>query len=331
MRVISFLCALAPIHAVAWTSNQPIVGGATLIKPNDDSAADASYVGEPLSHQGSVNIVRDAPLLQDLEKLSHILGQIVQQEDASIHDLYQTFRQLGLDRANGDTSALSQMIQQAQQLTAPQALGVMRTFSIMLNLVNSAEVHHRNRMTRQHDTSSLIMPNTTAGPLPLSDDSMRLTMEYLLNKGIAPQDILHQLCHQKVEIVLTAHPTQVQRKSLLRKYRKISECLMQYDKAVLVEHNQFDVYQTQTDLTRIISSIWGADEIRRLKPTPQEEAAGGNAVVESILWEAVPAYLRKLDQQCQLTLGLKLPVDAVPIQFSSWIGGDRDGTSSVCV
>lgn len=100
---------------------------------------------------------------------------------------------------------------------------------------------------------------------------------------------------------------------------------MQYDKAVM-EQNKFDAFQTQTDLKRIISSIWGADEIRRLKPTPQEEAAGGNAVVESTLWEAVPAYLRKLDQQCQLTLGVRLPVDTVPIKFSSWIGGDRDGT-----
>lgn len=73
------------------------------------------------------------------------------------------------------------------------------------------------------------------------------------------------------------------------------------------------------------SSIWGADEIRRTKPTPQQEAAGGNAVIESVLWDAVPSYLRKLDAQCRLTLDRKLPVDCVPIKFASWIGGDRDG------
>ena len=79
---------------------------------------------------------------------------------------------------------------------------------------------------------------------------------------------------------------------------------------------------------RIISSIWGTDEIRRNKPTPQQEAAGGNAIVESVLWDAVPSYLRKLDRQCQISLGKSLPVDTVPIKFASWIGGDRDGTYS---
>ena len=59
---------------------------------------------------------------------------------------------------------------------------------------------------------------------------------------------------------------------------------------------------------------------RRQKPTPQQEAAGGNAIIESILWDAVPSYLRKLDAQCRISLGRKLPLDAVPIKFASWIG-----------
>lgn len=63
----------------------------------------------------------------------------------------------------------------------------------------------------------------------------------------------------------------------------------------------------------------------RVKPTVQFEAAGGNAVIESVLWDAVPSYLRKLDAQCRVTLGKKLPVDTAPIKFASWIGGDRDG------
>lgn len=83
------------------------------------------------------------------------------------------------------------------------------------------------------------------------------------------------------------------------------------------------------DLQRIISSLWGMDEIRRNKPTPQKEAAGGLAIVESVLWDAVPEYLRKLNAQCRLSLGKDLPLDAVPIKFASWIGGDRDGNPNV--
>ena len=87
----------------------------------------------------------------------------------------------------------------------------------------------------------------------------------------------------------------------------------------------FEVLQTTYDLQRIISGLWGMDEIRRIKPTVQKEAAGGLAVVESVLWDAVPSYLRKLDSQCFVSLGKRLPLEATPIKFASWIGGDRDG------
>lgn len=241
-----------------------------------------------------------------------------------MHELYEEFRELGLKRASdpANTEALKRMIKRASDLSPDQALGVMRTFSLMLNLVNAAEVHHRNRVTRKHD-SGYNTPNITQGPLPLTEDSIRVTMETLLKSGKATKDeIFRRLCNQKVEMVLTAHPTQVQRKSMLRKYRSISECLG------LLERPDLDGYErtaAKMDLKRTVSSIWGADEIRRLKPTPQQEAAGGNAALESVLWDAVPAYLRKLDKQCEITLGKKLPIDVVPIKFASWIGGDRDG------
>jgi phosphoenolpyruvate carboxylase len=75
----------------------------------------------------------------------------------------------------------------------------------------------------------------------------------------------------------------------------------------------------------------GSDEIRRSKPTPQMEARGGMAIVETVLWDAVPSYLRKLNAQCVDSLGpaYQLPLDTTPIQFSSWMGGDRDGNPNV--
>ncbi|KAL7523966.1 hypothetical protein ACHAWF_000766, partial [Thalassiosira exigua] len=64
---------------------------------------------------------------------------------------------------------------------------------------------------------------------------------------------------------------------------------------------------------------------RRVKPTVQKEAAGGNTVIESVLWDTAPSYLCKLDAQCCITLVKKLPVETAPIKFASWIGGDHDG------
>ena len=295
---------------------------------------------QPLSQFSKMDKDREAPLLDDIELLSQILGELVHNEDPETFNVFKEFRQYGLDRAEdvNNQVPLQRMIEHAAKLTADQAVGVTRSFSIMLNLVNSAEVYHRQRVTRQHaknQTAALLasvfkdndhasVGAAAVGPLPLSQDSMRGTMKELLTTGqVTPEQIYQQLRQQKVEIVLTAHPTQVQRKSLLRKYRRISEML------ALRERPDLDLFEKQEaigHIRRIVSSIWGADEIRRNKPTPQQEAAGGNAIIESVLWDAVPSYLRKLHTQCQLQLGLKLPVDVAPIRFASWIGGDRDGT-----
>lgn len=315
----------------------PLVGGSRILAKNQEETSNLE-VAAPLSQTAALDKEREGPLLADIELLSDILSELVNTEDSTVHDLYEEFRQYGLDRAADpdNEDALVKMIAKATTLTADQAVGVMRTFSIMLNLVNSAEVQHRTRVTRNHEFEQQQIHNTTNsnskvtltdslnfGPLPLTEDSMRGTIDALLQSGTVTKDqIYEQLLTQKVEIVLTAHPTQVQRKSLLRKYREISETLEAYESG-----RGYEKIASVASLRRIISSIWGADEIRRSKPTPQQEAAGGNAVIESVLWDAVPAYLRKLQTQCFLQLGKVLPVDAVPIKFASWIGGDRDGTS----
>ena len=272
-----------------------------VLAKNEQETVDLQ-VAPPLSQSTKVKTEVDAPLLQDIDSLSDILSDIVNREDPQSHNLYEEFRKYGLQRADdpNDVTALNNMIQRASELTPQQALGMMRSFSIMLNLINSAEVHHRNRVTRQHD-SQYKEDTSPEGPLPLTEDSIRGTMDALLSSGLATkEDIYEQIVRQKVEIVLTAHPTQVQRKSLLRKYRKISETLAYLERPDL---DRYERTSGKLGLVRIVSSIWGADEIRRNKPTPQQEAAGGNAVLESVLWDAVPAYLRKLDVQCEMTLG----------------------------
>ena len=273
---------------------------------------------------------RDEPLMADLDLLSKVLSDIVDREDTDTHYLYEHFRQLGLQRArdvDNSQQPLDQMIASAEILSAKQALGVVRTFSIMLNLVNSAEVNHRFRNLRKHAAANPDISTESEDPLPNIEDSVRGTIYALLGSDAAsPHQIYQQLLKQKVEIVLTAHPTQVQRKSLLRLYRQVPENL------ALLERSDLDGFgkaEAKRTLKRLISSIWGADEIRRTKPTPQQEAAGGSAIVESVLWEAVPDYLRKLNEECRLLLGRTLPIDLSPIHFASWIGGDRDGNPNV--
>jgi len=296
--------------------------------------SDDSDLSTTLNEDGSLDMTMHGPLLEDIELLSGILGAVVESENPRVHDLYKQLRQYGIDRAyelndgldsTDGTRALEKMTFLAKQLDADEALGVMRTFSMALNLVNAAEVHHNVRIMKVREID--LHSDNTCGPLPMVEDSMCGTLETLLREKIATADeIYQQLIKQKVEIVLTAHPTEVNRRTHLSKYRKVSEIL------AFLEYHPKDSYERSEavlELRRIISSLWGSDAIRRTQPTVQKEALGGVAIIESVLWEAVPAYHRKLDAQCLLTLGKRLPIDAVPIHFASWIGGDRDGNPNV--
>lgn len=118
----------------------------------------------------------------------------------------------------------------------------------------------------------------------------------------------------------------VNRKTILKKYRSITETLAILDRPDI---HPYERSEAISSIERDIAATWGSDEVRRIKPTPQDEAEGGNAVIETVLWEAVPSYLRKLDAQCQVSLGKRIPIDFVPIKFASWIGGDRDGNPNV--
>jgi len=309
----------------------PHGGGAPRVLGEDLKETESLDVAEPVG-TSSFDDDRDQPLMEDLNLLSELLSGIVNREDAQSHNLYEEFRALGMQRAEDldDIAGLEKMISKAKELTADQALAVTRTFSIMLNLVNAAEVTHRFRVLRkfadQQDEED-VESSAVGGPLPNVEDSFRGTAQALLKANTATKEqIYDQLLKQKVEIVLTAHPTQVQRKSLLRKYATVTETLSHLERPDL---NSFERAQAKQKLEREISSIWGADEIRRTKPKVQQEAAGGLAILESVLWEAVPDYLRNLDTQCQLSLGKSLPIDVSPIKFASWIGGDRDGNPNV--
>lgn len=281
-------------------------------------------IPEPSSE--GVKDVDDHPLLRDIEILSDMLADVVKRDSPHVHELYNQLRKHGLDRANNpdDIEAFEHMKKLAYDLSPVDTRGVMRVFSLALNLINCAEVHHRLRVMRKNELKA---KDSHVGPLPNVEDGVRGTIEAIIANNEASKDeIFNALISQKVEIVLTAHPTEVNRKTLLRKYRKITETLAVLDRPDLHPYERSEALST---IRRDIAATWGSDEIRRTKPTPQQEAAGGNAMVETVLWEAVPSYLRKLDAQISVSLGKRLPIDVLPIKFSSWMGGDRDGNPNV--
>lgn len=129
-----------------------------------------------------------------------------------------------------------------------------------------------------------------------------------------------------LELVLTAHPTEITRRTLIHKMVEVNACLKQLDNKDIAdyEHNQL-----MRRLRQLIAQSWHTDEIRKLRPSPVDEAKWGFAVVENSLWQGVPNYLRELNEQLEENLGYKLPVEFVPVRFTSWMGGDRDGNPNV--
>ncbi len=156
-------------------------------------------------------------------------------------------------------------------------------------------------------------------------------LKSLLDQGHSPDEIFDALTSQKVELVLTAHPTEVNRRTILEKQRRVQRILTKAD--YLRESNIPSTGYAQSELDRAmkreIASTWQTDEVAREKPTPQNEAERGTLVVETVLWEALPAFLRRLNSVTEKTLGKSLPLETSPVIFSSWMGGDRDGNPNV--
>ncbi len=157
-------------------------------------------------------------------------------------------------------------------------------------------------------------------------DSCAGAIERLVDSGLSKDAVFDALYNQKVEIVLTAHPTEVNRRTILDKHERLKGALDALDGG---ERTAYEQRQIEKALHNEIASIWETDELRRSKPTPVEEAVSGMAIVENILWRAVPEFLRKLDDVTTIHLGRPLPLDAAPLKVASWMGGDRDGNPNV--
>jgi phosphoenolpyruvate carboxylase len=148
----------------------------------------------------------------------------------------------------------------------------------------------------------------------------------MLADGVPADALYDTVVSMRVEIVLTAHPTAITRRTLAAKHVRIAAALEQHDRADLTALERADVLD---ELRRAILEMWGTEDVRLRRPTPMEEVRSGLFIFEQTLWEAVPRFVRALDRALRDATGRALPLDAAPLAFGSWIGGDRDGNPAV--
>jgi phosphoenolpyruvate carboxylase len=259
-----------------------------------------------------------APLRKDIRLLGEILGDTLKKQAGErVYALEEEIRALSkAARMNDDQEAELKLRQLIRSLADEDTLLLARAFSHFLNMANIAENYHNMRTQKNHAEDAI------------SDqlNQLEVLLPKLLEQGVSKTEILKTISNMEIELVLTAHPTEVKRRTLIQKSSRISELLARRDTRNLTP---FEKREIRDDLETLITSIWQTDEIRRIRPTPVEEAKWGMAIIEEILWHAIPRYMKNLDDIVLKVLGEELPIDCCPIKIASWMGGDRDGNPNV--
>ena len=247
-------------------------------------------------------------LRDNVRLLGELLGEtIAKHEGADVLKKVESIRNISKQLASADAKDYGPLQAILDELEDEDILPITRAFNQFLNLANIADQEYIASAHAQ-ETSNL--------PELIDDCAQKLGREALL-------DTINTL---SIDLVLTAHPTEVTRRTLIRKYESVSQSLSDRSRSDLVYYERAKI---QGRLHRVIEEIWNTDEIRVIRPTAVDEAKWGFAVIENSLWEAVPDFVRYLDRICHTQLGEHLPLDVKPFQFYSWMGGDRDGNPNV--
>ncbi|MEX5512123.1 phosphoenolpyruvate carboxylase [Pseudomonas paralactis] len=260
----------------------------------------------------------DARLREDVHLLGELLGNTIREQygDNFLDKIEQIRKGAKADRrgAVSDKAAGDELSASLNQLQEDELLPVARAFNQFLNLANIAEQY---QLIHRRDESQ---------PAPFESRVLPELLARLKSEGHSNESLARQLARLEIELVLTAHPTEVARRTLIQKYDAIAAQLALQDHRDLTSAER---EQIRERLQRLIAEAWHTEEIRRIRPTPVDEAKWGFAVIEHSLWHAIPNYLRKADQALHAATGLRLPLEAAPIRFASWMGGDRDGNPNV--
>jgi phosphoenolpyruvate carboxylase len=257
----------------------------------------------------------DAALETDVRLLATLLEDILREQEGTWLAKLLTQVIACATRARSGSAEDAEALRKLLGALEPeQALPLARAFSHYLALANMAEQHHRIRMARGRKRSGQ------------RDSNLVNVLKAATESGMSHEQLHEAVCALRVELVMTAHPTQTMRRTLVQKHRRIAAALARRDHPDLLPEER---EATTEALKREILALWQTDELRRKRLTPLDEARAGLVLFDQILWDAVPLFLRQLDRGLHSVTGSGLPLSAAPVRFGSWMGGDRDGNPNV--
>jgi len=261
-------------------------------------------------------------LREDVRYLGNILGKVIKkQEGKNFFKLVEEVRRLSkTNTANTDKrKSFQNLSNKIKNLSPINLFKLTRAFTHFMNFINIAESIDGARKLDEYENKKQIDSNKNIFIEEIFEG-------FFKDRKISTNKIYDISKNLNIGIVLTAHPTEVKRRTLILKYHKITELLEQRD---LLKKFPSKIKILDKKLYDEFSIIWNTDELKRIRPTPSDEARWGLAIIEDSLWETIPKVYRRLNDIFVKNIGKGLPKNFNPIEFGSWMGGDRDGNPNV--
>ncbi len=261
-------------------------------------------------------------LREDIRLLGTFLGRVIKDQEGPV--FFKIVERLRLLSKNtlldkNKSKVFSKISKEVKKLSPEKTFKITRAFSHILNLMNLAESLDASRKLNEYENPYF------------KSKSQNLFIEDIIeglfkNKNISNNKIYDLATKLDIGIVLTAHPTEVKRRTLIQKYANLISIMEQRH---LYKKYPSKIIELDRKLYSEIAIIWKTDELKRTKPSPLDEAKWGLAVIEDSLWDTIPKVYKRLNDIFRKNLNKDLPRNFNPIQFGSWMGGDRDGNPNV--
>jgi phosphoenolpyruvate carboxylase len=267
--------------------------------------------------QAAIRPDKEQPLIDDIRLLGRILGDVIrEQEGQAAFDLIEQIRQLSVAfRRHADQSADKALKKLLKGLSGDQTVSVIRAFTYFSHLANLAEDRHHIRRRAVHERAG-----------DLQEGSLAMTLQRLKKAGVAPAEVLTTLAHSHISPVLTAHPTEVQRKSILDAERAIAHLLAERD--TQQQPLPREEAELEAQLRARVTQLWQTRLLRFTKLTVADEIENALSYYEATFLSQIPKLYRELEEGLSEPGAAIAPV-ATFLRMGQWIGGDRDGNPNV--
>jgi phosphoenolpyruvate carboxylase len=272
--------------------------------------------------------LKEAPLRRDVRSLGTLLGGVLREqagEDlfAHVEALRQgTIRRRDAEaRGSNEEAALhaANALELVHSLPVERAILLTRAFAFYFELINLAETNHRKRRR---------IALRLSGQAGRQRGSLAGTLSEMRRVGISSEEALDWLKRVLIVPVFTAHPTEIARRSVMFKRRRIGDFLATLDRIPIPEQ---DLVRLEQLVLAEITSLWQTDEVRSRRPTVYDEVKMGLDYYDVSIFETLPSLYREISEALHASYGLEIDTLALPqvLRFGSWIGGDRDGNPFV--